>query len=147
MIRNELVVNKSFLIGENKVSLASYLTINPDEYIEMLHTNYEEAKEMLRDNLRSFEKLDENPYMMLISRDINIEYDVVYESIVEKHKNGTLELPMKAFFGELSRRNKGKSEPNIVLMDKKADIDQVRVVYNAMKNPVTYVQTASLFAD
>lgn len=140
MIKNELVVNKSFLIGENKVSLSSYLTINPDEYIGMLHTNYEEAKEMLRDNLRSFEKLDENPLLMLISRDINIEYDAVYESIIEKHKNGTLELPMKAFFGELSRRNKGRTEPNIVLMDKKADIDQVRVVYNAMKNPVTYVQ-------
>ncbi len=140
MIRNDLIINKSFLIGENKVSLASYLTINPDDYISLLHSNYEEAKEMLRDNLRSFEKLDENPLLMLISRDINIEYDSVYESIVEKHKNGTLELPMKAFFGELSKRNKGRTEPNIVLMDKKADIDQVRVVYNAMKNPVTYVQ-------
>ena len=28
MIRNDLIINKSFLIGENKVSLASYLTIN-----------------------------------------------------------------------------------------------------------------------
>ena len=59
MIKNDLIINKSFLIGENKVSLASYLTINPDEYISLLHSNYEEAREMLRDNLRSFEKLDE----------------------------------------------------------------------------------------
>ena len=140
MIRNELIVNKSFIIGENKVSLGSYVTVNPDEYVALLHSNYEEAKEMLRDNLRSTEILDENPLIMLISRDINIEYDSVYENIVEKHKNGTLELPMKAFFGEISKRNRGKAEPNIVLMDKKADIDQVRVVYNAMKNPVTYVQ-------
>lgn len=140
IIRNELIINKSFIIGENKVSLGSYLTINPDEYISLLHSNFEEAKEMLRDNLRSFEKIDENPLMMLIQRDINFEYDAVFEGIVEKHKNGTLELPMKAFFGELSKRNKGRTEPNIVLMDKKADIDQVRVVYNAMKNPVTYVQ-------
>ena len=140
MINDELIINKSFLIGENKVSLSSYLTINPDEFISLLHSNFEEAKEMLRDNLRSTEKLDENPLLMLISRDINIEYDSVYESIVEKHKNGTLELPMKAFFGELSKRNKGRTEPNLVLMDKKTDIDQVRVVYNAMKNPVTYVQ-------
>ena len=140
IIKNELVVNKSFLIGENKVSLTSYLTINPEDYIDMLHNNFEEAKELLRDNLRSFEKLDENPLIMLISRDINIEYDSVYESIIEKHKNGTLEAPMKAFFSALSKRNQGRTEPNIVLMDKKADIDQVRVVYNAMKNPVTYVQ-------
>ena len=140
VIRNELIVNKSFLIGENKVSLSSYLSISPDEYISILRSDYEEAREMLRDNLRSFEKIDENPLLMLISRDINLEFDYVYESIVEKHKNGVLELPMKAFFGELSRRNKGRTEPNIVLMDKKADIDQVRVVYNAMKNPVTYVQ-------
>ena len=107
MINNELIINKSFLIGENRVSLSSYLTINPDEYISLLHSNFNEAKEMLRDNLRSTEKLDENPLLMLISRDINIDYDTVYESIVEKHKNGTLELPMKAFFGELSNRNKG----------------------------------------
>lgn len=140
MIKDDLIINKSFLIGENKISLSSYLTINQDEFVSLFQSNFEEAKEMLRDNLRSFEKLDENPLLMLISRDINIEYDTVYESIVEKHKNGTLELPMKAFFGQLSSRNKGRVEPNIVLMDKKADIDQVRVVYNAMKNPVTYVQ-------
>ena len=140
IIKDELIINKTFLIGENKFSLSSYLTINPDEFISFLHSNYEDAKELLRENLRSVEKLDENPLLMLISRDINFEYDTVYESIVEKHKNGTLELPLKAFFGELSKRNRGKSEPNIVLMDNKADIDQVRVVYNAMKNPVTYVQ-------
>ncbi|MCR4898412.1 MAG: hypothetical protein K5892_04205, partial [Acholeplasmatales bacterium] len=140
IIKDELVINKTFLIGENKFSLSSYLTINPDEFISFLHSNYEDARELLRENLRSVEKLDENPLLMLISRDINFEYDTVYESIVEKHKNGTLELPLKAFFGELSKRNRGKAEPNIVLMDNKADIDQVRVVYNAMKNPVTYVQ-------
>lgn len=140
VIKNDLIINKSFLIGENKVSLSSYLTIAPDDFIALLHSDFAEAREMLRDNLRSFEKIDENPLLMLISRDVNIEYDSVYESIVEKHKNGTLELPMKAFFGELSKRNKGRTEPNIVLMDQKADIDQVRVVYNAMKNPVTYVQ-------
>lgn len=140
MINDDLIINKSFLIGDNKISLNTYLTIDQEVFLNLLKSNFEEAKEMLRDNLRSFEKLDENPLLMLISREVKIEFDAVYESIVEKHKNGTLELPMKAFFGELSKRNRGKVEPNIVLMDKKADIDQVRVVYNAMKNPVTYVQ-------
>lgn len=140
VIKNDLIINKSFLIEENKISLAQYLTINQDEYISLLHSNFDEAKEMLRENLRSFEKLDENPLLMLISRNINIEYDSLYESIIEKHKNGKLELPMKAFFRELSKRNMGRSEPNIVLMNDKVDIDQVRVVYNAMKHPVTYVQ-------
>ncbi len=140
VINNDLIVNKSFLVMDNKISLASYLTINPDDYVKLLHSNFEEARELLRDNLRSVEKIDENPLIMLISRNINLDFDTIYQGIVDKHKNGTLELPMKAFFGELSARNKGKSEPNIVLMDDKADIDQVRVVYNAMKNPVTYVQ-------
>ena len=102
MIKDDLIINKSFLIGENKISLSSYLTINQDEFVSLLQSNFEEAKEMLRDNLRSFEKLDENPLLMLISRDINIEYDTVYESIVEKHKNGTLELPMKVVQRKLS---------------------------------------------
>ena len=140
IIKDAVIINKSFLIGENKYSLSTYLTINQDNFINLMNKDFETAKEMLRDNLNSFEKIDENPLIMLISRDINIEYDLVYESIAQKHKESKLELPLKAFFGELSKRNMGKKEPNIVLMDKKADIDQVRVVYNAMKNPVTYVQ-------
>ncbi len=140
VIQNDWVVNKSFLIDENKVSLSSYLTMNPDDYIVALHDNFEEAKNTLRDNLNNYEILDENPLIMLISRKVNMEYDSVFESIAKKHKEGTLELPLKAFFGELSKRNRRKTEPNIVLMDKKADIDQVRVVYNAMKQPITYVE-------
>lgn len=140
LIKNDLIINKSFLVGDTKYSLVEYITINPDEYIKLLHKDFYKAKEILRENLRSFEKLDENPLLMLISRNINIEYDSLYESIIEKHKNSKLELPLKAFFGELSKRNMGRSEPNIVLINDKSDIDQVRVVYNAMKNPITYVQ-------
>ena len=140
VICDELMINGSFTIGEHKMSLSSYLSINPDDFVNLLHRDFESAKELLRENLRDYEKLDENPLFMLIKRDIQMDFDPVYESIVQKHKNGTLEHPLKAFFGELSKRNLGKTEPNIVLMDKKANIDQIRVVYNAMKNPVTYVQ-------
>lgn len=140
MINDGLIINNSFLIDEYKVSLASYLSINPNDFASMLHKNYENAKELLRENLNSSEKIDENPLFMLISRNITIDFNPVYESIATKHKNATLEHPMKAFFGELSKRNMGKTEPNIVLMDKNVNIDQIRVVYNAMKNPVTYVQ-------
>ncbi|MGM9970526.1 MAG: hypothetical protein ACI35S_09055 [Anaeroplasma sp.] len=47
----ELIVNKSFLINENKFSLSTYITMNPDEYIQLLHTNYDETKDCLRENL------------------------------------------------------------------------------------------------
>ncbi len=140
VIKDKLVINKSSLIQETKVSLASYLDISIDDFVTLIHSNFDEAKELLRNNLRSNEKLDENPLIMLINRDFNIEYEKVYEYIIKKHKDGELELPLKAFFGEMSKRNKGRTEPNIVLINKKVDIDQVRVVYNAMKNPVTYVQ-------
>ncbi len=140
VIHEDWVVNKSFLVGEAKVSLSSYLTSSPDDYISYLHDNFEEAKNSLRENLCAHEILDENPLLMLISRNVNLEYDAVYESIAKKHKEGTLQPPMKAFFGELSKRNRGNAKPDIVLMDKKADIDQIRVVYNAMRQPVTYVQ-------
>jgi len=140
VIKDHLIINKSFLIGDNKVSLSTYLSITPEKFTELLNTDYSEGVELLRDNLKSIEKVDENPFLMLIGRDISLEYDKVFEYIAKKHKDGELEQPLKAFFGETSRRVGKKIEPNIVLIDKKADIDQVRVVYNAMKNPVTYVQ-------
>ncbi|MDA3054944.1 MULTISPECIES: AAA domain-containing protein [unclassified Campylobacter] len=140
MINGELIINNSFLIDGNKKSLAEYLSMNPSEFAGLLQVDYENTKELLRENLNSNEKLDENPLFMLITREIRMDFDPVYEGIVQKHKNGTLEHPLKAFFGELSKRNMGKTEPNIVLMDKNVNIDQIRVVYNAMKNPVTYVQ-------
>ena len=139
-INENMIINSSFLIDGMKKSLATYLDISPNDFIYGLKHDFDTSKELLRDNLRLSEKIDENPYIMLIQRDIVMDYDKIYESIIEKHKLGKLELPMKAFFGEISKRNRGKTEPTIVLIDKKVDIDQIRVVYNAMKHPVTYVQ-------
>ena len=139
-INDDIRINKSFLVGENRFSLSNYFNSTVEEFTYMLKNDYFKLTEQLNYCFNKGEMIDENPYFMMIQRDINLGLDKVYEFISEEHKNGSLSVPLKAFFGQSTIRNKGKVEPNIVLINDKSNIDQVRVVYNAIKNPITYVQ-------
>ena len=60
--------------------------------------------------------------------------------IEEKIESGNLDYPLKAFFGNTNRFGAKRKEPSIVIYDNKVNIDQMRVIYNCMKYPITYVQ-------
>jgi superfamily I DNA and/or RNA helicase len=94
---------------------------------------------MLEANLRKGEIIDTRPDIMILERDAPVNLTELYDFIAEKKEKRQLNVPLKAFFGDISLLNNGKKEPEIVIYDEKANIDQIRAIYNAMKNPVTYV--------
>lgn len=136
----ELHFNKTFLIDGYPHSLTKYIDITADEFIDLFKKDPREAEEMLQENFQGAEKIDTRPDLMILERDMPVNLSNLYELIGSKKEAGTLSVPLKAFFGDISLRNRGRSEPAIVIYDKKINIDQMRVLYNAMKNPVTYVQ-------
>jgi hypothetical protein len=135
-----LKFNKTFIIEEHRHSLSQYLDIDPDEFIEGFQKDPVTYTNLLKEGFDHGEQVDTRPDLMILERDMEVSLSRLFEIVEEKRWKGTLNVPMKAFFGDISLRNNGKKEPVIVVYDHQVNIDQVRVIYNAMKNPVTYVQ-------
>lgn len=138
-------INHSFLINDKKISLSSYLDYNPEEFINKITLDYKknirECTEELRENLRPNEIIDELPELMILERTLSANLVDTFNIIQEKNESGNLTYPLKAFFRDLTKRqNRKRKDPSIVIYDNKVNIDQMRVIFNSMKYPITYVQ-------
>lgn len=140
IIKEEPVINKTFLTEGFTHNLANYLGIDPETF----RINYKVDKTASRDelfqSLKPNERMDERPYLLDIVRDITINLDNEYQAINALHESGDLNAPLKAFFGNMTKAMKRKKDPSLVVLDEKVNIDQLRVIHNAMKQYVTYVQ-------
>lgn len=134
-------INKSFLIEEKKVTLGTYLDINPDEFCREFDDRKREFITHIEENFHNNEKVNTRPNIFLIDRQFLKGVDNAFEAIAEMDKNNSLSIPLKAFFGRNKSRSGTQKDPNIVVFDRdKINIDQMRVVYNSMVNHVTYVK-------
>ena len=138
-------INQSFLIEGKTYSLTQYINMSPEVFISDIENNPNENipqyTELIRENLRNGEKINELPEFMILNKRAPVNLANTYNIIEEKMANNELEYPLKAFFGDTNRRHgKRSKEPNIVIFDDKVNIDQMRVIYNTMKYPITYVQ-------
>lgn len=143
-INNIPRINQSFLIRNKRHTLSSYIDIDPEEFTNNITKHLNEYlnkyTELIRENLKSSEIINQMPEFMILQRTINANLASTYKIIEEKIENGTLEHPLKAFFGNVNRFGAKKKEPSIIIYDDKVNIDQMRVIYNTMKYPITYVQ-------
>jgi hypothetical protein len=133
--------NKAFIIDGHPHSLSQYLDIDPDEFKKEYLEDPAIALKEMEENFDRGEILDTRPDLMILERQMPVNLHELFQIIEEKRKNKTLSVPMKAFFGDISLKNNGRKEPAIVVYEKnKVNPDQMRVIYNSLKNPVTYVQ-------
>lgn len=139
-IKNKPYLNQSFLIDGYRCSLSKYTELDKDEFFEIYKDNPDEAISLIRENLSANEVIDTRPDMMILSRNMQIDFESIAHGIDMSAKENNLCAPLKAFFGDLTLHDKGKRQPKIVLYDDKVNPDQMLVIYYAMKNPVTYVQ-------
>lgn len=141
VLDKQLHFNKSFLIEGRKHSLFNYINMDVDKFIETFEANYHEYLDLIQGNLKSREIINTRPEMMILQRDLTINLEETYAVIEAKYENNDLAVPLKSFFGNISKRNNiRRKEPSLIIYDRKININQMRVLYNAMKYPVTYVQ-------
>lgn len=122
----------------DKASLFQYVEGDLEAFVSLYDSDEESAVSIITENLRAGEMINTRPEVMILERDFNFNVDDTFEKIVERYQNGELLPPLKSFFGVEYRRH--RVEPDIIVCDDKINIDQARVLYNAMKQPVTYVQ-------
>lgn len=140
-LKEPLRFNKSFLIEGRRHSLFNYINMDVDEFINGFEKHYRKYYFLLKDNLKFGEIINECPDIFLLERDYSVDLERITESIKNKYLNNKLNVPLKAFFGNISKSNYiRRKEPSIAIYDKNININQMRVIYNALKFPITYVQ-------
>lgn len=140
-LKNELKFNKSFMIEGRKHSLFNYITMDVEEFIKDFEKDYHNKTQLIRSHLKKGEVFDDTPEMFLLEREFTVNLTKTFEEIETNYHNNTLEIPLKSFFGNITKRNNvRRKEPSIVIYDKRININQMRVIYNALKYPVTFVQ-------
>lgn len=145
-IDNEIHFNYLFTSNsegrESVHSLRNYLDVDVDYFTELYINNPDEAKKLFDDvTHRKGEAFDERPYLMDMVRQFSNNTKNEYNSIRNHHAIGDLSAPLDAFFGNMSLNRLGKKDNyEIVTLDNNLNIDQLRVIHNALKNPITYVQ-------
>lgn len=141
VLDNTIQFNQSFLIDGRKHSLFNYINMNVDDFTKTFKEKYSYYHDLIRENLKEGELINTRPEVMLLQRDIPVDLEETFNVIEEKYKTGKLPIPLKSFFGNITKRNNiRRKEPSLVICDKKININQMRVLYNSIKYPVTYVQ-------
>lgn len=136
-----ILFNQTFLIDGKKHSLSRYVDGDVEGFIKYYsEKTRKECEEIIKSNLKNGEILDSMPDIMILERDIPINLSDTYKIIEEQYDNGTLSSPLKAFFGDYIRNSNRTKEPSIFIYDDRINIDQMRVIYNSLKQPITYVQ-------
>ncbi len=140
----ELRFNKSFTegkaIGKARSLSLFYLTeMDVDEFIALYKEDPRAGEEIIRAHLSSG-KTNTQPRILIIEHDFSVSLAPTFAQIAAEYLDNTLPVPLKAFFGNISTRNLRRTIPAIVIYDRRINIDQMRVLFNAMSQPVTYVE-------
>ena len=132
--------NSNFYIEGIKYALSYYTNISPTDF-ETLYLNDKLGMvELLSDNFRLGELPNTRSEIVVLGF-AQIDIASIYDQINAEHEKEELQIPLKAFFQNLSLLDrKNRKEPYIVLYDNNVNIDQLRTIYNSLKYPVTYVQ-------
>ncbi len=141
ILDKKLYFNQSFIVQGRRHSLFNYINMDMDDFTKTFEKNFNSYQEIITENLRPGEFINSKPDIMLLQRDIPVDLTDTFNMIEEKYSKNELPIPLKSFFGNITKRNNiRRKEPSLILYDKKININQMRVLYNALKYPVTYVQ-------
>lgn len=132
--------NSNFYIKDAKHSLAYYTDLNPADFEELYTNDQSEAIALLKTNFKTGELINTRPEVVVLGY-AQIDISGIYDKIQAEYERKEMEVPLKAFFQNLSLLDRqNRKEPHIVLYDKNINIDQIQTIYNALKYPITYVQ-------
>ncbi|MCR5126319.1 MAG: DUF2726 domain-containing protein [Treponema sp.] len=132
---------KSYLLdrGDNAPQFLNDMTA--EAFIQDFAENTDFYIDEIRKNLLYGETINTNPEFMKLASEYNVHFQRVRNSVSDMMKNRSLTLPIKAFLGMNNKMQGGrKRNVAVVTYDNKVNIDQVRVVFNSLRENLTYVE-------
>lgn len=126
--------------GIDTHSILRYIDTGDLYLLENFERNQEEIKDILTQNLPYFCKVDDNPYIFPLQRDMLFSLTAEFDEIKRMYCEHCLTEPLKAFFGRLVKINTATQDVPIVLLDNNANLKQLLAIHAAMEHSVSYVQ-------
>lgn len=138
---NQIYFSKSFQVQKGiRENITTFLDFDELELLDNFEENAEQIKDLITRRIRFPNAVDDNPYFMVLYRQVNVKLENEYAAILKMYSEDTLPIPLKAFFGNLRLVRRSKKTLPIFLLDKKCNIDQMLAIDNAMNTPLVYVQ-------
>lgn len=131
----------SYQTDDYTLVLRNYIPYDENELINLFQTNREEAVQLVMQSLQRGEIVSEVPYVMIFKEQVHVPISLEYQSIRDQFLNDELSRPLSVFFGRFSKINRRrKRDLPIVVIDAKVNIEQIRAIYHAVNQDITYVQ-------
>ena len=121
-------------------SIRRYLDEGDLPLLNDFAANREAVKDLIAQRIGSAQLVDDEPHIMVIARDLAVNLVPEYDAISAMYDEGKLTVPLKAFFGDLTKRPVRTKEFPLVLLDQRVNLDQLLATHQALKYPLTYVQ-------
>ena len=108
--------------------------------LEDYEQHAEAIKDIIAEHCTQGQLVDDAPHLFELQRFnmVNLEHE--YDAIANMYQEGKATVPIRAFFGELTRRPVRRKEYPLVLLDNRSNLDQLLAIHQAMRYPLTYVQ-------
>lgn len=137
---DDITICREFTIDGEKQSIRKYM--DPSDY-DLLE-DFERNRETIKDRITSYSRLaqgvDDRPYIIALARDVKVDLNTEYQSIIKSMETGEETYPVKGFFGKLTSRAVRRKVYPITLLERRANLDQLLAIHNGIKYPLTYVQ-------
>ncbi len=129
-----------YTIDGNKQSIRQFLDAEDCDLLDDFNKNQELIKDRITQTNPQINGVDDRPYLIAIGMDVLLDLDYEYEAIINMFNCENVTIPVKAFFGELTKHPERRKEYPIVLFNKRVNLDQLLAINNAMKYPIAYIQ-------
>lgn len=136
---DDITICTEFTLDGTRQSVRRFLDADDYELLQKFEQNQEKIKDCIG---RKKYTVDDMPYIIGLGMDIALDLHSEYASIMKRFRTEEKEeipVPIRAFFGDLLERPKGKPLP-IALINKNINMDQLLAINNAMIYSVAYIQ-------
>jgi len=142
VIDNELHTNSGFMVEGRRNSIQNYINMDVEEFETNFEAKQKEFINIIAENLWHGEYINSRPEIMLLEREFEANLYPTFTVIEEKYKHKQLPVPLKSFFGNISKRKNcnNRNEPALVIYDERINVNQMHVLYSSLKYPVTFVK-------
>lgn len=133
---DSVVVCEEFTVDGQQLAIRRFIGEENMYLLDDYEANEEKIKEIIAEDFA----LDDSPYFMEILREFSYIPEADYRFILRSMSEDKATFPIRAFFGQISKKPEGVKKYPLALSNRNANVDQIRTIHNGMKYPLLYVQ-------
>ena len=136
----DVTICTEYTIDGNKFKVHSYLDAEEYGLLGDFEKNQEKIKDCITRNNQQVIGVNDMPYIIGLGMDVVLDLHKEYQGVIDNYNSERATIPIKAFFGELTKQPARRKSYPITLLNKNINLDQLLAINKAMKYPVAYIQ-------